>query len=91
MSTTGTPQAAILLPSHTPPVDRHPMLSPQFAAAFLDQPEQLGRSLVDRLGRTAEAAMNSDLDLALFADSRDRLVEQFLRPGLVLGRFGPHV
>ena len=71
VSTTGTPQAAILLPSHTPPVGCQAIGWPRSAPACLTSSNSalgLGRQ---RLGRAAEAAVDLDLDVVLGRDRRD--------------------
>ena len=81
VSTTGTPHAAMLLPSHTPPVSRQPMSRPRSAPRLLDQPEQLFGAGVDRLGRAVEAAMDIDADVMLGGDGRHRGVDLGLGAG----------
>ena len=60
MSTTGTPQAAILLPSQTPPVGCQRDRLAKIGAGLLDELEQRFGFGGQRLGRAAEAAVDLD-------------------------------
>ena len=79
VSTTGTPQAAMLLPSQTPPRRLPADGLAEVGAGLLDQLEQGFRFRRHRLGRAAEAAMHVDCDVVLRGNRRDRLVDH--RPG----------
>ena len=83
VSTTGTPQAAILLPSQTPPVSRQPIVLAEIGAAALDQLEQLLRASASiGLGGRPKPPWTSDRHVMLGRDRRHGLVEQRLRARL---------
>ena len=54
VSITGTPQAAILLPSHTPPVDCQPIVWPRSAPALATSPNRASSAGVIGLGGRAK-------------------------------------
>ena len=73
VSTTGTPQAAILLPSHTPPEGCQAIGWPRSAPACFTSLNSASASSRQRLGRTAEAAVRLDIDVVLLGRFVDRL------------------
>ena len=91
VSTTGTPQAAILLPSQTPP--RRASRSPgrDRRRRCLTSPNSASRSGVDRLGRAAEAAMDVDRTSCSAATAAIASSSSRLRARLMLRRARPHV
>ena len=76
VSITGTPQAAMLLPSHTPPVGCQAIGWPRSAPACRTSPNNASSSGVIGLGGRAKPPWTGDRDLMLGGDRRDRVVDQ---------------
>ena len=91
VSTTGTPQAAILLPSHTPPDGCQPIAWPRSAPACLTRWNSASASARHRLGRPAETAVHLDVDVMLLRRLVERLGDQPRRNFLVVAVARPHV
>ena len=76
VSTTGTPQAAMLLPSHTPPEACQPIAWPRSAPASRTSSNNRSISRRHRLWRAAEPAVHLDRHFALRRHRGHRLVDQ---------------
>ena len=73
VSTTGTPQAAMLLPSHTPPDGCQAIVLAEVGAGLLDQLEQRFGSGVSGLGGRPKPPCSSISHVVLGGDRGDRL------------------
>ena len=86
VSTTGTPQAAILLPSHTPPVGFQPIAWPRSAPACLTRSNSASASGVIGLGGRPKPPCASIVTSCSAATAAIDRVDRALRLGLDLGR-----
>ena len=91
VSTTGTPHAAMLLPSHTPPDGCQAIACPRSAPACLTRLNSASASGVSGLGGRPKPPLSSIATSRSAVDRGDRLVDLALRRRLDLGRSRAHV
>ena len=86
VSTTGTPQAAILLPSQTPPVSRQPIGWPRSAPQLFTSSNRRVVAASIGLGGRPKPPWTWMRDVMLGRDGGDRLVDQRLGARFVVRR-----